>query len=476
MTETDHFGQVVRFGYTSAAGQDVLAYVEDPSGQHINVSLDGTPRLIELDDPASRHYLVGYSGHRLTSVTRDGSTQFTVTYQPDGRLASLTRQVGSLASVTYDSSGRVWTTTVQLPGSEASTVSYRYPTASGDCQAAGGVGMTEVEYAPGSVTTYCYSASGAVVSQSGFATDGELGAIEDRLTAQAQEPGSGINEVGVEDGATAVDVGVNDVGSPESVAIKRRYGEAVHIYQAGELDSLVDSAPGADELKNPMVAGVRISSPEHSCTAGFTYRGSLNAGEPDIEDGVITAGHCVFDNPVTTIWFQGGKRLGTYSRHRLVNNSVADAGTITTKSGDFVQRPISNELFRGPGRDNYHVTDRKPAGIGRRGATVCLAGATSGYHCGNIVRVGPRSGSFRRGVTRRVMGKVILNLYAYDPPPDHPCSLGDSGGAVIDVGDTSNLKVAAVGILSGRGQDGYCYYSQAVNAEYELRVPIYLGG
>jgi hypothetical protein len=29
---------------------------------------------------------------------------------------------------------------------------------------------------------------------------------------------------------------------------------------------------------------------------------------------------------------------------------------------------------------------------------------------------------------------------------------------------------------SGRGQDGYCYYSQAVNAEYELRVPIYLGG
>ncbi len=134
-------------------------------------------------------------------------------------------------------------------------------------------------------------------------------------------------------------------------------------------------------------------------------------------------------------------------------------------------------VFRGEGPPAFRVTERKPAGIGRRNAKVCLAGASSGYHCGPIVRVGVRSGSFRRGVARRVKGKLILNMYAYDPPAGHPCSPGDSGGPVVDEGDTSNLNVAAVGILSGRGpEDGYCFYSQAVNAEYELRVPIYLGG
>ena len=49
---------------------------------------------------------------------------------------------------------------------------------------------------------------------------------------------------------------------------------------------------------------------------------------------------------------------------------------------------------------------------------------------------------------------------------------------VVDQRDGAVARQCApVGILSGRGpEDGYCFYSQAVNAEYELRVPIYLGG
>jgi hypothetical protein len=159
-----------------------------------------------------------------------------------------------------------------------------------------------------------------------------------------------------EDNTNVLTVGMTNATGLEATDLKARFGEAIAIVQDDEVESLAaaagDPVPGADTKRDPMLAGVHITNgrtgdDREDCTSGFMYRGLRSDDSPKPE-GVITAGHCVWKDPLTWEWKQGGDVMGAYGAHRFVNPTYTDAGYITTCCGTGDWREISNRVFLVP--------------------------------------------------------------------------------------------------------------------------------
>jgi hypothetical protein len=325
----------------------------------------------------------------------------------------------------------------------------------------------------------------------GFETDW----IRETIVNQMGLPDSAIVSVGDdEDNTSALSVGMTNPTGLEATDLKARFGDAIAIKLDEEIESLAapvtgDPVPGADTRRDPMLAGVHITNGRpvdhdlrEDCTSGFMYRGLRSDDFPKPE-GIITAGHCVWKDPLTWDWKQGGDIVGTFGAHRFVNPTYADAGYITTCCGTGDWRDISNRVFLGSGAPRAIINEKAPNYSGERGDTACISGAYGGYSCGVLVKVGRRTPSgLHRGVEfvirdggRRV---VVRNVYAMRRDRGS-CKGGDSGAPVFrvrSVGDDGTPYGTALGIAFAKTNLGQrCYFSQQGWVEWELNVRTYLG-
>lgn len=400
-----------------------------------------------------------------------------------GRLTKAHYPDGHAEGVDYDGTGRVTALKVTPAGSPnetVTTVSYGAPDA--PCDSAGDSSSTTVQPPSGSATIYCLNAQGQVTSQHGPMDPNGLDAITDRITAQmSADPNTKLLSVGTNDETNQVDVGTIDVGSDEVQQLKARYGSAINVFADDALEPLEGNNPdppvaGAGTYRNPVLAGSHIYTKDSSeghvadCTAGFGYKGSLNA-QSDAE-GVMTAGHCMDGLARTYNWYQGEQPLGLYASRRNVNGSFADAATIKTYDANGGTRRITNRVFVGVGEPTVEIVRTARVGTGEKGDRACFSGAFGGFHCGALDKVGQHSSSGRtKGNNYNLYGNshvVIHGVYRLNLDNGKGV-LGDSGAPVFRGGTALGIAFAR----KTRNPDRI-YFSQIVNVQAELRVPIYL--
>jgi hypothetical protein len=225
-------------------------------------------------------------------------------------------------------------------------------------------------------------------------------------------------------------------------------------------------APGRDDFHNPAIPGLRIYRKHRSnttgCTASFAYR------EPRFgqEVGLVTAGHCFRGESPTTIWAQGNndEDLGAYSRNRDVARTRADAGTITT-SAPVGSRNVADTVFIYPTAGTIRIVRVQARNSGMRGDLVCISGAYSAFHCGQLITAG--AGKDWHGRDSFGHRQVISHVYRAKFGPV-ALRAGDSGAPVF-TGDG-----VALGVFFARKSKQHTqgFYSQIRNVEDELNVSV----
>lgn len=293
----------------------------------------------------------------------------------------------------------------------------------------------------------------------------ELVATTDEITElMSSQPALIILSAGPDVKQNVVTVGVTDVEAPSAKALAAQYGDLVSIFQDDPLELRADAvAPGRDRFRNPVLGGLNITSPGRSCTSGFDYgppirQDPTGTGE---EQGVITAGHCLVGQVPTQTWFQGGRILGPFTRHRYVNLSTADAGTISTTFSLIRFRRVTNAVFLTQGALAQRITSRLARGAGRTGDILLVSGARSGLSSGSVVTGGAgRSHTSTRG------GRIVTIQNVYSANVSNPIVNGDSGAPVF------NGTGVAFGIVLGsaRANQRRMFYSQIANVESQLGV------
>ncbi|MDQ2894382.1 MAG: S1 family peptidase [Actinomycetota bacterium] len=317
-----------------------------------------------------------------------------------------------------------------------------------------------------------------------------LAIANDVVKAMANDSTGIIVSVTPDPTTNTVQVGVTNTTSPVAQAVAAQYGNAVNLVDDQPIEPLVGSAvqerpaqstalaaaarkPYPDRAKyhQPGYAGLYITVPKGTpgspngaaCTDGFGYHfGSPNG--PYYETGFYTAAHCVILQPPLTIWNQGGKSFGPWTR-RSYNPGAAtarsDAATITTNNTSTITyRKSSNLVAIAPGVPPAKITRREALNAGQRGDRVEVSGAISGVRYGTLLNGGVG------GVYKESGGTIITGVYK--AKLNAPLVPGDSGAPVFE--GTSNA--VALGILNGRSSstNDVAYYSQIALVENSLGV------
>lgn len=314
--------------------------------------------------------------------------------------------------------------------------------------------------------------------------------IREAIVAQMSLPNSDIVSVGNNEESNVLDVGMTNPTGLEATDLKARFGDAIAIQQEEEIEGLAgnpagDPVPGADTKRDPMLAGVHIwngrtGDDAQHCTSGFMFSGRRTDNFK--LEGVITAGHCVWADPLTTEWLQGGDRIGPYFAHRFVEpKTFADAGAISTCCGFGDFRDISNRVFVGAGEPTVRIRRIATGSSGRKGDPACISGAYGGFSCGVIDKVGHETtpSGLRRGFEYRIRDRgrrvIVRNVYRMRRERG-TCKVGDSGAPVFNLtGSSQGIAFGtAMGIAFAKTTAGQsCYFSQQPFVEYELNVRTY---
>ncbi len=220
-----------------------------------------------------------------------------------------------------------------------------------------------------------------------------LAIANDVATTMASDTTGTIASVTPDPSTNKVQVGVTNVNSPVAQAVTAQYGDAIDLFDDQPIEPLSASAtqerpnqstelaaaastPYPDRAKyhQPGYAGLYITVPPGTqgdpngaaCTNGFGYHfGSPNG--PYYETGFYTAAHCVILQPPVTIWNQGGKSFGPWTRRSYNPGAMtarADAATLTTNNTSTITyRNSSNLVAIAPGA---HGADHPARGAQRR--------------------------------------------------------------------------------------------------------------
>lgn len=224
-------------------------------------------------------------------------------------------------------------------------------------------------------------------------------------------------------------------------------------------------APGRNSFRNPGLPGLNIYRGDDACTSGFAYFEPRNRHE----FGFMTAGHCFAGQAPTTIWKQGLKDFGAFSRNRDVADTRADAGTWTTQSVANY-RSVSNRVFIASGAATIPIVTVQARNSGGKGDIVCVSGSRSGFHCGTLRTGG--NGNPYYGTSSFGERQIIRNVYSF--------RIGGRGAA-FRPGDSGAPVFSGDGVAQGiffarnsrNAQVGY--FSQIRNVEDELNVRVLRG-
>ena len=263
----------------------------------------------------------------------------------------------------------------------------------------------------------------------------------DKASRLAQEAGyTGVNGLAVDVPGDAVIVDLDSRTTSAAARALRNRLTAVDGVRV-TWDSVGPAGPaGADA-----VPGRVMSMATKSCTLGFNGRRSGNSI-------MYTVGHCVVGGPLVRDYSGNILGRGAGSTYRPGQTS-ADFGQIDIMTG--VDQWLNVDT-RVPG--SYYA----PSGMSRLsvGATICKAGDTTGWTCGNI------------------KAQYTSTVYRDPGQPDTPVvrlgwaelcvEKGDSGGPII-------AGTTAVGMVSGLVLDGHeCYFNRGRYGTNNLSFFVYI--
>jgi hypothetical protein len=287
-----------------------------------------------------------------------------------------------------------------------------------------------------------------------------------------------------------VDVGVTDTNASDAQSWATQYGAAIRLIKDVPLDisdpvAQAASAPGYNDTMQPMQAGAFIYSDHYgpngdkwnNCTAGVMYRGpaQIENGRivPSPVRGIVTAGHCLYHEPLTLNWNQGTAIVGFYATHRFVTGSHCDCGTIVTNNGVYSDRDVSPKVFRGTGIPSLEFTDITPKNWARRGQSLETSTSQNGLIYGEIHTGG--SGHVYEAEDPATHERIrIYNVESADLK--RPVSSADSGSPIyVTFHDQQGDKLAsALGVVFARATHNHRHviFSQSQWIQDELNVTI----
>jgi hypothetical protein len=313
-----------------------------------------------------------------------------------------------------------------------------------------------------------------------------LTGIADALTQEfATQPTVPIVSITPDVETNTVQVGFSDITHPAALALQTQYGSAVQIVPQQPYEDLGATAPAPapagtpdaasanpcygrafiDRAKphqpgygglcmylptgTPLTTGGRVPAPGALCTTGFGMElpGSNPNGVYDTE-GFFTAGHCVYDNKLEQIWYQGnaGERFGIVANNSIRPVSHSDAGTIVTNNVFPIDyRNSSNLVAFGPGSPPVQITERMKRNAMPPHSDVVISGSITGTVFGAMEDSGRGSTIYinRNGVR-------YTELYQYKAKTNKVMALGDSGAPVYQGPNPGNQHGVAIGILTAR--------------------------
>lgn len=202
------------------------------------------------------------------------------------------------------------------------------------------------------------------------------------------------------------------------------------------------SAPTVRTQKAPSVAVYHggeeyVVSDTDVCSTGFAVTSVTG------QAGFVSAGHCGVAG--SAVQAANGKAMGTVVASRF---PVADYSWVATNAG-FVGTPMVS-------RHNGSFTavqGARPAGVG---ATVCMSGRASGWHCGKITATN-QTVSYDQGTVSGLTQTTVCT------------DAGDSGGAFISGTQAQGVVSGGVGDCAS-GDGTYFQPLAPVLQTYGLRL------
>lgn len=245
----------------------------------------------------------------------------------------------------------------------------------------------------------------------------QLSALKDRVTQDVSSltaAGVEVATIGVDVVANRVRIEVANLTDQVTTDLNARYGAEVIVVPGDAPVPATCTSRGACPLPNK--GGLSI----HATVGTTTYYCSSSYSARDIIYGakyLYTAGHCIKDAGINTVWYMGSTAIGPGSVQDFYNGTSADVGLIALYSSNLT--PPLNQVYASSNLDVRSMSGWWASSSQQAGVTVCRSGLTSGWLCGTIVQP---------DVTAIVGGTTVLHQWK----TSYASGQGDSGATMMD--------------------------------------------
>ncbi len=280
-------------------------------------------------------------------------------------------------------------------------------------------------------------------------TYAELLKIKARIDASTEDLIAGgieINSIGIHISTNTVAVGVNRLTSSASDQLAKRFGDGLEVFEQAPANS--DACTSTNNCR-PMKGGLSIISVANGneCTSGFMVRRVQNGGQL----AILTAGHCVHNDPINGDWKHNGVAFGDRKVDTWSNHSDGDVALIELKPSEVV--PVANQLYVFDGSTGFikTVTTYISNASQTEGSQVCAYGTNSNDSaCVTILHV-DETHSSKLGSTSLWIDHT--NTFGLD------MTLGDSGGPIYKVLTDTARGAMGTHVHSTDGAGAFSWYT-----------------
>lgn len=278
----------------------------------------------------------------------------------------------------------------------------------------------------------------------------QRGQIEDAWR-DLEADGVFIDKTGIRTAANAVSVGLLPWSDAAAARIKADFGDDVIVEPSSE--SHADACSGSTGTLNcrPIKGGLQIvstGSAHNGCTGGFVVRGALNGGPLSL----LTAGHCVANDPINQAWNHNGNRFGDAKNHTWADLSNGDVTIIEIDDSEQPNPANKMWLYNGSTGGTYAITGYATDLAQTAGQPACWYGSFSNNSECDFLNSDDdvTKNSIAWGVTNRIRH---TNSVDFDMIP------GDSGGPYYQKVNTTDRRALGTHVHSTDGAGAESWYT-----------------
>jgi hypothetical protein len=273
-------------------------------------------------------------------------------------------------------------------------------------------------------------------------TKERISASTDALIAAGVE----VNSIGLHISTNTVAVGVHRLTSSATSQLVGRFGDGLEVFEQAPANS--DACTSTNNCR-PMKGGLSIVSltyPYNECTSGFMVRRVQNGGQL----AILTAGHCVHNDPINGDWKHGTVVFGDRKDDTWSNHSDGDVALIELRPSEVV--PVANQLYVYNGTSYIKtVTTWISNAQQTQGSQACAYGTNSNKSdCVTILHVDEVHSSPLGSQSNWI---DHTNTYGLDMDP------GDSGGPIYKVLSDNARGAMGTHVHSTNGAGAFSWYT-----------------